>query len=150
MFLLKNLPNGSPCVETLSHQSPLPMPKKPVSLINNIRAWIILRWWAIQIMLLSTFTMYILTRLDLTVKLSTRPQLILKWRLMTDSLNQSLLSILSLQSLAKITLMTFIMYGAWVSIRLTATMLSTMSVQMKQNYFFLFLLTGITLLTVPM
>jgi len=46
--------------------------------------------------------------------------------------------------------MSFIMFGVMDEYNLTATMSYITSVQMRLNYFYLSLLTGITLLIAPM
>ena len=131
------------------------LPPSPLTrAVNLVNSWnvtkesIILKSWVIQTMLLSTFMTHILARLNLTVKLSTRPQSTLRWLPMMDSLNHLLPTFLSLQSLSKIILMSFIMFGAWATIALKETMSYMKNVRMKENFSYAFLLTGLILLLV--
>ena len=146
----KTLPNGGLSVENQSHRSLSTQAVKPETSSNDIKELIILRWWAIQTMLLSTYMTYILARLNLTVKLSTRPQSTLRWLPTMDSLNQMLPIIPSLLSPSRITLTASTVFGAWVIISLNRIASSTITAQTNVNYSYPFWLSGAILLPVLM
>ena len=146
MFRQKKKHSGVPSMESQSHQSPLTPVKNRESSLPDIRTSIILRWWAIQIILLSGFMTYILAKFTLNVNLSMLQQLILRLHLTMVSLSQSMPIILSSLLLLKITSMVFITFGVCTIIRQKLRMYDTTIVKMRENYFSPLLLSGVILL----
>ena len=146
MFRQKKKHSGAPSMESQSHQSLLALVKRQESSLTDIRASIILRWWAIQIILLSGFMTYILVKFTLSVNLSMLQQLILRLHLTMVSLSQSMPVILSSLLLLKITLMVFITFGVCTIIHQRLRIYNTTIVKMRENYFSPLLLSGVILL----